>query len=429
MSINSIDSSAIYSATGTKAEKSGSTKTSDDYSLYLNEDDTSDSVDSFEKTSDTDKTEAEKELEAKQKEEEEKKKIHEEIMKLQKKLNDINSRIMNMEDGDEKDSLKSQASEIESQISELKAKLNGGQSADSAQDQTSASTPSSSAAAMPAVSMPQSSGGSYAPASSGGGSSAGGLSNALGSLAQMGSGLLSNLGSSAGGANSGGGMGSLGGRSAGNAGSSGGSKASGISNPFASKSNNTKKSNSAAETPGAMNSVMSKAKDSNQSWGDYWKEAGYNEKVGSEFAKKASKTGGVRGTTGKCATGVSESYNAYFGVSMHGDGKDWDENMRTQSNFKEISTAGLSKSELKDMLQNLPAGAVVCWESQDQNGDGRLSKSGHGKGGAGEYYGHVTVADGNGGEYSDHYSSHLYTSRLDYNDFSNDKCAIFIPIA
>ena len=63
-------------------------------------------------------------------------------------------------------------------------------------------------------------------------------------------------------------------------------------------------------------------------------------------------------------------------------------------------------------LPSLPAGAVVCWEA-----------TGGSSGGA--KYGHVTVADGKGGEISDHYQANIYQTI----GGRSDQYRIFIPIA
>ena len=49
-------------------------------------------------------------------------------------------------------------------------------------------------------------------------------------------------------------------------------------------------------------------------------------------------------------------------------------------------------------LANLPAGAVVSWNNTG------------GTNGGGAQYGHVCIADGNGGEISDHHAEKIYKS-------------------
>lgn len=100
---------------------------------------------------------------------------------------------------------------------------------------------------------------------------------------------------------------------------------------------------------------------------------------------------------GYCATGVSRTFQMAYGLSLSGNGCDWDSNMDKlveQGAFTEVT----SDYKTSDELSNLPAGAVVCWEA-----------SGNGSSG-GAKYGHVTIADGKGGEISDHYAANIYKS-------------------
>lgn len=95
-------------------------------------------------------------------------------------------------------------------------------------------------------------------------------------------------------------------------------------------------------------------------------------------------------TTGWCAAGVSRTINMAYGIAMGGNGCDWDTNMEKleeQGLFVEATCDYPTADDLK----NLPAGAVVCWEATTGVGEG------------GAKYGHVTIADGKGGEISDHY--------------------------
>ena len=64
-----------------------------------------------------------------------------------------------------------------------------------------------------------------------------------------------------------------------------------------------------------------------------------------------------------------------------------------QGMFQEVTSDYATSND----LSSLPAGAVVCWEG-----------TGGTEGGA--KYGHVTIADGNGGEISDHYQKNIYKS-------------------
>ncbi len=120
-------------------------------------------------------------------------------------------------------------------------------------------------------------------------------------------------------------------------------------------------------------------------------------KTGEELADTAKQMLSKYGETKNlCATGVSRTFEMAYGVSLHGNGCDWANNMDnlvSQGAFKEVTGEYASSAD----LANLPAGAVVCWEATGANTP------------AGKY-GHVAIADGNGGEISDHYRSNIYKS-------------------
>ena len=114
---------------------------------------------------------------------------------------------------------------------------------------------------------------------------------------------------------------------------------------------------------------------------------------------------------GYCATGVSRTFAMEYGLDLHGNGCDWDSNMDQlveQGMFKEVTSEYASASD----LSSLPAGAVVCWEA-----------TGGSSGGA--KYGHVTIADGKGGEISDHHASNIYTNV----GGRSDQYRVYIPIS
>ena len=121
-----------------------------------------------------------------------------------------------------------------------------------------------------------------------------------------------------------------------------------------------------------------------------------------------------------CATGVSNTFKKWSmdvlgytekdALDLGGDGCDWDTNMEqlvAQGLFVEATGEYPSASD----LSSLPAGAVVCWEA---SGDGT----------PGGTYGHVTIADGNGGEISDHHASSIYTEI----GGRSDTYRIFLPV-
>ena len=114
---------------------------------------------------------------------------------------------------------------------------------------------------------------------------------------------------------------------------------------------------------------------------------------------------------GYCATGVSRTMSMAYGIQMRGNGCDWDTNMDKlveEGMFTEVTDEYTSSSD----LANLPAGAVVCWENTG------------GTSGGGAQYGHVTIADGKGGEISDHHQENIYKSI----GGRSDQYRIFIPV-
>ncbi|MBR6163754.1 hypothetical protein IKQ26_07700 [bacterium] len=144
---------------------------------------------------------------------------------------------------------------------------------------------------------------------------------------------------------------------------------------------------------------------------DYSVEA-YDAKEGQRLVEVAKQMLAKYGSsTGYCATGVSRTIKMAYGISMNGNGCDWDTNMEklaAQGMFAEVTSDYPSSNDLR----NLPAGAVVCWENTANSGGG------------GRQYGHVTIADGQGGEISDHYQKNIYKSV----GGRSDQYRVFIPV-
>lgn len=138
----------------------------------------------------------------------------------------------------------------------------------------------------------------------------------------------------------------------------------------------------------------------------------YDPQKGEDLVKAAQTMLSRYGSsTGYCATGVSRTMNIAYGISMGGHGYQWDSNMDQlveQGMFVEVT----SDYPSADLLSTLPAGAVVCWENTATSGGG------------GKQYGHVCIADGKGGEISDHYQSNIYKSV----GGRSDQYRIFVPI-
>lgn len=137
----------------------------------------------------------------------------------------------------------------------------------------------------------------------------------------------------------------------------------------------------------------------------------YNEQAGEKLIQTARQMLGQYGSsTGYCAAGVSRTIKMAYGISMSGNGNDWDTNM------EELERKGLFVEATKEFptvsdFDKLPAGAIVCWEDTG------------GFDGGGAQYGHVCVADGNGGEISDHYEQHIILSV----GGRSDQYRIFLP--
>ncbi len=139
----------------------------------------------------------------------------------------------------------------------------------------------------------------------------------------------------------------------------------------------------------------------------------YNKAAGEKLADAAKNSKWGKTTQGqkRCATGVADIFNGVYGTNYHGNGCDWDSNMDDMVDkgyFKEVTSDYPSASD----LSSLPAGAVVCWEATTGQGNG------------GARYGHVAIADGNGGEISDHYSKNIYTKI----GGRSDNYKVYIPI-
>lgn len=138
----------------------------------------------------------------------------------------------------------------------------------------------------------------------------------------------------------------------------------------------------------------------------------YDEEAGQKLVDAAYEMLSRYGSsTGYCARGVSRTMAIALGIQMGGHGYQWDSNMDQlveQGMFKEV-TGDYATS---DDLANLPAGAVVCWENTSNSGGG------------GAQYGHVCIADGKGGEISDHYQASIYKSV----GGRSDQYRVYIPI-
>ena len=138
----------------------------------------------------------------------------------------------------------------------------------------------------------------------------------------------------------------------------------------------------------------------------------YDEEAGQHLVDSAYEMLSRYGTsTGYCARGVSRTMAIALGIQMGGHGYQWDTNMEKlveQGTFKEVTGDYATSAD----LANLPAGAVVCWENTSNSGGG------------GKQYGHVCIADGKGGEISDHYQASIYKSV----GGRSDQYRVFIPI-
>lgn len=138
----------------------------------------------------------------------------------------------------------------------------------------------------------------------------------------------------------------------------------------------------------------------------------YDEEEGNRLIETAREMLAKYGSsTGLCATGVSRTINMAYGIKMGGNGCDWDTNMEKlvkKGMFIEVTDDYPSSGN----LSSLPAGAVVCWENTGVQD------------GSGGQYGHVAIADGNGGEISDHYEKNIIKSV----GGKSNQYRVFIPV-
>ena len=133
----------------------------------------------------------------------------------------------------------------------------------------------------------------------------------------------------------------------------------------------------------------------------------YNKKLANAILKAAKNyVGGNTKSTGYCARGVREALEEAFGYALFsGDAYEWADYFNSEKDTWANITGDYKSA--KD-LKNLPAGAIVVW-----------SKYNGGK------YGHICIADGKGGEYSDFYRSTIITSFAD----KGGSYQVFIPKA
>ena len=138
----------------------------------------------------------------------------------------------------------------------------------------------------------------------------------------------------------------------------------------------------------------------------------YDAEKGEKLVESAKEMLGRYGSSsGYCARGVSRTMSIAYGIQMGGNGCDWDTNMENlvkEGMFTEVTNEYATSND----LANLPAGAVVCWENTG------------GTNGGGAQYGHVAIADGKGGEISDHYQENIYKSV----GGRSDQYRVFIPV-
>ncbi len=137
---------------------------------------------------------------------------------------------------------------------------------------------------------------------------------------------------------------------------------------------------------------------------------GYNSERGNALLNAAkSMYGNVKRGNNHCAKGVSQAISSVFGYYPGKNGNNYDDFLEKRSDWKEIT------NEIKnvDDLSNLPAGAVVSWDSFGTGASAR--------------YGHVYIADGKGGEISDYYSA-SNKERNRYRASTGGKFRVFIPV-
>lgn len=111
----------------------------------------------------------------------------------------------------------------------------------------------------------------------------------------------------------------------------------------------------------------------------------YNTQKAQALADAATELHGSNPSSGgMCGQGVSESIGRGLGLNISGNGCDYKDLLRNDSNFIEVTDS----FPTIESLDNLPAGAIVSWAPYNTTS-------------AGNTYGHVFIADGKGNEISD----------------------------
>lgn len=136
----------------------------------------------------------------------------------------------------------------------------------------------------------------------------------------------------------------------------------------------------------------------------------YNAEAGEKLAKNALN---VRGTTGYCLGGVSDTLFATYGEGLPGLGSAYKAAEALRGNtpgYEGIASHFVEKTDYTvDDLPNLPAGAVIVWENNGSRSDGLSTE-----------HGHISISLGDGRESSDHIQNQIRSAR---------NFTVFLPVS
>ncbi len=143
----------------------------------------------------------------------------------------------------------------------------------------------------------------------------------------------------------------------------------------------------------------------------------YNAQAGQSLAAHGASVAASTGTTGWCLKGVNNALERQYGDRLNYAGAYQSlGEMRSETGlgqyFEEVNVP-------REDLASLPAGAIVIWDNNyDDNGN---LVGGSNVSSAGKEWGHISIADGQGNELSDHRNSQMVNRDADFY--------VFIPVA
>ncbi len=122
--------------------------------------------------------------------------------------------------------------------------------------------------------------------------------------------------------------------------------------------------------------------------------------AGEALAATATRRQGIGGTTGGCAAGVKQTIRSSRPAPIIPLGSNGNDIQLAAQGTGGYFTVTYHTAETTDSLTNVPAGAIISWENQDNPKDRRNPNPAKKPGGF--LYGHVTIKAGEGRFYSDH---------------------------